>query len=49
MTELQKEGLKLALKYLEGEYLINCIDGDFMSPKQKKELETAIKTIKQMI
>lgn len=50
MNELQKqEGLKLALKFLEGDYLINCIDGDFMSPEQKKDLERAIETIKQMI
>lgn len=45
----KQEGLKLSQKYLEGEYLINCVDGDFMTPENKKELEESIETVKEMI
>lgn len=43
------EGLKDGLKFLKDEYLINCVDGDFMEPDQKKKLENSIDIIKSMI
>ena len=42
-------GLQDVLKFLEGEYLINCVDGDFMTPDQKKRLENSIETLKQIL
>jgi hypothetical protein len=42
-------GLQDGLKFLEGEYLINCVDGDFMEPDQKKSLENSIEVLKQII
>ena len=42
-------GLQDGLKFLEGEYLINCVDGDCMEPDQKKRLENSIETLKQII
>ncbi len=42
-------GLQDGLKFLEGDYLINCVDGDFMEPDQKKRLENSIETLKQII
>lgn len=45
----KQKGLKKGLEFLEGEYLINCVDGDFMEPEQKKELENSIEVVKQMI
>jgi hypothetical protein len=45
----KQEGLKNGLKFLEGEYLINCVDGDFMEPDEKKKLEESIETVKQTI
>jgi hypothetical protein len=45
----KQKGLKDGLKFLEGEYLINCIDGDFMEPEQKEELKNSIEVIKQLV
>ena len=45
----KKENLKNGLEFLEGEYLINCIDGDFMTSEQKTKLENSIKTLKQIL
>lgn len=42
-------GLQDGLKFLKDEYLINCVDGDFMEPVQKKRLENSIEMITQMI
>lgn len=44
-----QESLKSGLKFLEGDYLINCVDGDFLEPDRKKELETSIETLKQLV
>jgi hypothetical protein len=45
----KQSGLRDGLKFLEDEYLINCIDGDFFEPLQKKRLENSIETLKQII
>jgi hypothetical protein len=43
------ENLKNGLKFLEGEYLINCVDGNFMEPEQKTKLENSIETLKVIV
>ena len=45
----RQEGLKSGLQFLEGEYLINCIDGDFLEPGQKERLKNSIDTLKQIL
>jgi hypothetical protein len=42
-------GLQDGLQFLEGEYLINCIDGDFFEPDQKERLKNSIDTLKQIL
>jgi hypothetical protein len=42
-------GLQDGLKFLEGEYLINCVDGDFMEPDQKLKLKNSIEILKEII
>ena len=43
------ENLKNGLKFLEGEYLINCVDGDYLEPKQKTKLEKSIEALKLIV
>lgn len=41
--------LKNGLKFLKDEYLINCVDGDHLSPEQKTKLENSIETLKIIV
>ena len=45
----KQEGLKTGLQFLKDEYLINCVDGDFMEPPTKTKLEDSIETLKQVV
>jgi hypothetical protein len=51
IDEYYKRQIRLhdGLEFLEGEYLINCVDGDFMEPDQKERLKNSIETLKQII
>lgn len=45
----KKESLNNGLEFLEGEYLINVVDGDYMEKESAEKLKKSIETLKMVL